>query len=251
MRLVRSELVAFAVLLAGTGLARATDTLIGSVYGTHFAGDYYALGGSFAWQRTFTDGGFVIGFGNTGFPLGTLSEGDVDVYRTLPGSVTINGGVSLGEATTAVRSNTLYKARMSIDAALDSTWTIHAGYQYVDLYLIHGDLLAAGAECRLTQTWTLKAAGGLDAHGTVGARYGSVELGWLQRQRLYAGVVVGRTGYDPAHLGEVTFEERLFQIYVGGAIPVHTATLTIALDTLSLGGAARQTLRIGLAQPIS
>jgi hypothetical protein len=242
--------VALAILLASAGTARGADALIGSVYDTHFDGNFYALGGSLAWQHTFTGGGWLAGYSNTGYPIGTLNEGDVDVYRTFRGPITLNAGLSLGEATTVTRSSTLYKARTSVDVSVNPTWTAHAGVQYVDLYLIHGNLITASLECRLTQAWMVKAGAGVDANGTVGARYGTFEIDWLRRERLYAGIVLGRTGYDPAHLGDTTFEERLLEIYAGAALPISTATLTVGLDTLSLEGVPRQTLRIGLVEPI-
>jgi hypothetical protein len=67
-------------------------------------------------------------------------------------------------------------------------------------------------------------------------------------------LVLGRTGYDPSKLGELGVIRREFQAYAGAALalgsrPLHP-TLTLAADTLSIEGVARQTLRIGFIQPL-
>jgi hypothetical protein len=233
-----------------TLLSHAADVLIGSVYDTHYQGSGDDLGGAIAWQHVGQPGGLLIGISNTGYPIGTLTEGDVDADYIVSPRLTVSGGASLGEASTPGRSNTLYKMRASVDATIDSRWSLHEGYQYFDLYLIHGDLLTSSVECHLPHSLGIRVGGGYDVNGTVANRYGDAEIDWYGKERLYAGVVYGRTGYDPAELGAAPFERRLFQVYAGAAIPVSAATLTIGVDSLSLEGVGRQTVRIGLNQPI-
>lgn len=230
--------------------AYADDTVISNVAGTHFGGDGNEGAVGLTWQHTLDRGGLLFGLNGSEFPVGSLTEVDVDAYAVSSARLSLTGGVSIGEAAGTTQSNTLYKARIYLDSPLGAAWLVHAGYQYIDLDVIHGNLLTASVEFRPIAVWGIKAGAGYDAHGSFLDRHGTVEINWYGPQRLFAGVVLGRTGYDPAALGQISVEERLAQIYLGASVPVALGVLTLGVDTLSLEGASRQTVRIGLVQPI-
>jgi hypothetical protein len=96
----------------------------------------------------------------------------------------------------------------------------------------------------------IKFGGGSHIGGTVADRYAQAEFNWYRRERIYGGVIIGRTGYDPATLGQTANVERLLQLYAGATIPVRGSTLSVGVDSISLESSSRQTLRIGVTQPI-
>jgi hypothetical protein len=235
------------------GAACGSDTVIGSVSGTRFSGGDGTFGGvGLTYEHGIGSAGFLFTASRTDFPIGSLTEFDVDAFKTLSPQLTLTAGASLGDASTPGRSDTLYKARLSADSQLGA-WTLHAGYQYIALDLIHGNLVSSTVEYRTFPALGVKIGGGYHLGGTVADRYGQTEINWYGAgvERIYGGVVVGRTGYDPASLGETAVVERLFQLYAGAAIPIRRAVLTLGLDSLSLESSARQTLRIGLTEPIN
>jgi hypothetical protein len=240
----------FGALLLLAPIAHGADILFGSVFGTHFPGNEAGYGGALTWQRTLDAGGFLLGASDSIYPIGTLSEGDVDTYYRASTHLTVNAGFSVGAAWNGTSPSTLYKGRLSVDSQLNPLWTVHAGYQYIDLDLIHVNLATSSVEYRPVPAWVVKAGGGYSIDGSVADRYGNAEIDWFGKQRFFAGVVLGRTGYDPANLGQVALIERMFQLYTGAAVPIVAGTLNIGLDTLSLEGSARQTLRIGFTQTI-
>jgi hypothetical protein len=233
-------------------VAYAADTVIGSVSTTRFSGGDGTLGGAvLAFEHATNDDGILMTGSRTVFPIGTLSEVDADVFKSLMCHVAVSGGASLGEASTSNLSEVLYKARFSLDSRWNSPWSLHAGYQYIDLDVVHGSLLSSTVEYRATPAGLgVKIGGGSHIGGTVADRYAQAEFNWYQRERFYGGVIIGRTGYDPANLGQTANVERLLQLYAGATIPIRGSTLSLGLDTLSLENSSRQTFRIGVIQPI-
>jgi hypothetical protein len=234
-----------------TPLAQATDTISGSAFVTRY--DAYAwtgYGGTLGYQHASDMGGVIVALSDTRFPVGTLAVVDIDGYRHEWEHVWLSVGGSLGNAATGNQSSTLYKARIAADAQLDPQWVVHLADQFIDLDTIHGHLMTTGAEYRPTPLWGVNVAGGYGVSGTLADRYGQLVLNWYGKDHLYGGLVLGRTGYDPANLGEIAVVRRLFQAYTGAAIPVGHAVLTLALDTLNLEGASRQTLRVGFIKQI-
>lgn len=249
--------------LRGTALAvmtlanigtNASDTVIGGVSGTNFSGSSFnqgTFGGiSLGLQHGMEHGGYLVGVSETDFPIGSLSEVDFDAYRVESPRLSVTAGASVGEAAAGSQSDVLYKARFSIDSQIDPMWSLHGGYQYIDLNAIHGNLIAATVEVRPLPLLGFKVGGCDDVGGTVADRYGSMEINWYGKQHLVAGLIIGRTGYDPASLGEVAVVERLFQLYLGASVPMRVGMIAIGVDTLRLEDSARQTLRIGLSEPI-
>jgi hypothetical protein len=231
--------------------AHGADTIYGSVLGTHFPGNQGSFGGmALAVQHAGSQGGVVVGLSDTDFPDGSLSECDVDAYRVTGSGWSVTGGASLGQAVSDTETSTLYKARVYADGRLDSSWWAHVGYQYIDLDVIHGQILTPGIEYRPDARWGLKVGGGYAPGGTLAGYYETVELDRYLPQHLFAGLILGRTGYDPATLGQVSVVQRLFQAYAGASFPMARGTLTVGLESIDLEGAWRQTLRLGITQPL-
>lgn len=246
----RFNLTVFAAAAIAAVSSHAADTVIGSAFGTRFQGGQYAYGASLALQHPWNQGGFVFGWNYSEFPIGSLSELDLDIYRTESARLSATAGVSVGEAIAGAQTNVLYKARFSIDSQFDPEWAIHAGYQYIDLNVIHGNLASASIEYRPVPHLGIKAGGGRDLTGTDAERYGNLEINWYGSTRLFGGVILGRTGYDPASLGDSSAVQRLFQFYACAAVPTKAGTLTIGVDSLSLERDSRQTIRLGFTSPI-
>ncbi len=242
-------LSAWAVLLLRMQSVHADDSVLSDVFGIRFPGAQYAYGGSLSLKHVTSSGGVVAGFSDTQFPVGSLAVADVDVYRHETEHFYFSAGASLGDANTGSHSDILYKARLSVDAQIDPRWLVRMGDQFIDLNVIHGHLLTGGVQYRPTPKWGIDVSGGYGLSGTLADRYGQLALNWYGTDRLYGGVVIGRTGYDPANLGEVAAIRRLFQVYGGASIPIARGSLTLGFDSLSLDGAPRQTLRIGVVEP--
>lgn len=244
------------VLLASAFPAQASDTISGSAFSTRYdAYDWTGYGGSLSYQHASDMGGVIVTLNDTAYPIGSLKVVDLDAYRHEWDHVFISAGGSVGEALVpGAPSSTLYKAHLAVDTQFDPRWVTHLADQYIDLDQIHGHLMTTGVEYRPTPEWGVNVAGGYALSGTLADRYGQLALNWYGVEHLYGGLVLGRTGYDPAELGEVGAIRREFQAYVGAALPLGSGpyhpTLTIAADTLSIEGVARQTLRIGFVQPI-
>lgn len=246
----------------GGPLALGADNALGELYGTRYPGDGFAYGGSLAFQHATAQGGVVLGVGElrlpsglvvagTQAPAGALVVGDIDAYRIETAHFTFTGGASFGEATSGSTSNNLYKARVAVDLKIDSAWSVRLADQYLDFNIIHGHVLNSAVEYRPAPLWGVAVSGGYAVTGTVADRYGQIAVNWYGTQHLFAGVIVGRTGYDPATLGETAVVRRLAQVYLGAGIPLPLGTLTLGADTLNLAGAARDTLRVGFIRPIS
>jgi hypothetical protein len=240
-----------AALIGLAGAAHASDMMTGNVTGTRFSGGDGTFGGiGLTYEHATESAGVLVGLSGTDFPVGSLTELDLDAFKILSPRLTVSGGASYGSAATLDRTDNLYKTRLTADFKVDQALTLHANYQYIDLDLIHGNLAAGSVEYRPSQSFGIKAGGGFQIGGTIDAHYGQTEIDWYGPERIYGGLVMGRTGYDPATLGETAVEERLFQIYLGTSIPIRRTILTLGFDWLSLESSARQTLRIGLTEPI-
>jgi hypothetical protein len=228
MRLLRPEILVAALGLVAAPTAHATDTVIANATGIRFPGDEYAYGGALTLQHAGVAGGVLFGLNSTRFPIGTLTDFDADAYRVM-GRWAVTAGGSLGRAAAGPNVNTLQKAHLLLDYQVDTKWTVHAGDTYVHLARVEGQLLNASAEYRLAEGWSFKAGGGC----------------------AITGIVDGRTGYDPAALGQISVVSRLLQLYSGASIPIGKTSLLLGLDTLDLEGRARQSLRIGFSRPIT
>jgi len=238
-------------------LVQASDTLSGSVFGTRYdAYSWDGYGGSLAYQHASDMGGVIVTLNDTEYPTGTLKVVDLDGYRHEWEHVWISAGGSIGDASlTGSPSSTLYKAHVAVDTQFDPQWVTHLADQFIDLDQIHGHLMTTGVEYRPTPLWGVNLAGGYAVSGTLADRYGQVVLNWYGVEHFYGGLVLGRTGYDPARLGEVGAVRREFQAYAGAALPLGHAAgapiLTLAADTLSIEGVSRQTLRVGIIKQIN
>lgn len=244
--------------------AHASDTVSGSVFDTHYdappgrvivVGAGNGNGESLAYQHASDDGGVIIALNNTEFPVGALRFADLDAYRHEWEHVWISAGGTIGETSIpGTPSSTLYKVRVAVDTQFDPQWVTHLGDQFIDLDQIHGHLATTSLEYRPEPRWGVKLGGGYAISGTLADRYGQVGLNWYGVQNFYGGLILGRTGYDPARLGEIAAVRREFQAYAGAALPLGSApqhaTLTVAADSLSIEGVARQTLRLGFIKPI-
>jgi hypothetical protein len=245
------------LLLALCGCAaQASDTISGSVFGTRYDSYHWSgYGGSLGYQHASDLGGVIVTLNDTEYPVGSLKVVDLDAYRHEWDHVWISAGASIGDALIdGSPSSTLYKAHVAVDTQFDPRWVTHLADQFIDLDQVHGHLMTSGVEYRPTPRWGVNVAGGYALSGTLADRYGQLALNWYGVEHLYGGVVLGRTGYDPARLGEVGAVRREFQVYAGAALPLGSApqhaTLTLAADTLSVEGVARQTLRIGFIKPV-
>lgn len=250
-------------LLCGFGgpLAFGADNLIGEIYSTRYPGDAFAYGGSLAFQHATALGGAVVGVSGlqlpsglvvagTTAPVGSLVVGDIDAYRIETAHLTFTGGASFGSASSGSTSNDLYKARVAVDSKIDTAWSVRLADQYIDFNVIHGHVLSSAVEYRPAPLWAVAVSGGYAISGTAADRYGQLAVNWYGSEHLFAGVIAGRTGYDPATLGETSVVRRLSQVYVGAGIPVPLGTLTFGADTLNLAGVSRETLRVGFIRPI-
>jgi len=248
---LRKRILACCAALSCFHMVYASDTISGSILGSRFPGNEASYGGGLTYQHASDTGGVLLGIGDTKFPVGSLAVVDVDAYRHQFEHFWFTAGASLGDAQADDHSSTLYKVRLAMDTRIDPQWSARLADQFIDLDMIHGHLMTAGAEYRVTPLWGLGVSGGYSLSGTLADRYGQVSVNWYGRQHTYGGIVLGRTGYDPANLGETAAIRRLFQVYAGTNIPVGHAIVTLAADTLNLEGATRQTLRIGIIEPIN
>jgi hypothetical protein len=243
------QLVALATLL--TSAAHGATTLSGDGAVTRFPGGDDAYSGSLTLLQTTQNGGFLLGLSDTRFPIGKLTEGDVDVYHALNTMFNVSGGLSLGESNSGVvHDSTLYKARLALDARIDPKWSVRIADQFIDLDTVHGHLATVGTEFRPTLKWGIDLTGGYALSGTLPDRYGQLVVNWFGTEHLYSGVIFGRTGYDPASLGATASIRRLFEVYAGAAMPVPHGTLSVSIDATNLEGQLRQTLRVGFMEPI-
>ena len=261
----RSSLLAWLFAACWAPLVQATDTVSGSAFYTHYdaspgpvilVGAGNGNGESFAYQHASDAGGVIVALNNTEFPVGTLKFADLDAYRHEWEHVWISAGGTIGVAEIpGTPSSTLYKLRVAVDTQFDPQWVTHLADQFIDLDQIHGHLMTTGVEYRPTPQWGVTAAGGYALSGTLADRYGQVALSYYGVDHFYGGLILGRTGYDPARLGEVAAVRREFQAYAGAALPLGHGTrapiLTLAADTLSIEGVARQTLRVGIIKQIN
>jgi hypothetical protein len=232
-------------------VAHATDTLIGGIQGTHFPGE--ELGGyavDLTWQHSGTNGGLLLGATDTKVPEGSLQVLDLDGYRLQWQHLSLSGGMSLGDAQTRNGSNLLYKARLAADSQINPNWSVRLADQYIDLNLLHGQLMDAAVEFRPTPHWGIRLAGGYSVSGTLADRYGQAVLNWYGATHIFGGIVAGRTGFDPATLGENAAVRQLREGYAGAALPMHWGSLNLSVDVLSLDGASRETLRLGFSIPL-
>jgi hypothetical protein len=245
-----------ALVLASVCPVQASDTISGSGFTTRYdAYDWTGYGGSLAYQHASDLGGVIGTLNDTEYPTGSLKVVDLDGYRHEWDHVWISAGGSIGDAViTGAPSSTLYKAHLAVDTQFNPQWLTHLADQFIDLDQIHGHLMTTGVEYRPTPRWGVNVAGGYALSGTLADRYGQLALSWYGVEHFYGGLVLGRTGYDPARLGEIGAVRREFQAYTGASVPLgagpYHPTLTLAADTLSIEGLARQTLRIGFIQPI-
>ena len=256
----RSPIAGWLLAALWAPLVQASDSISGSAFVTHYdanpgsvilVGAGTGNGESFAYQHASDNGGAIIALNNTEFPIGTLKFADLDAYRHEWDHVWVSVGGTIGVAEVpGSPSSTLYKVRAAVDTQFDPQWVTHLADQFIDLDQIHGHLMTTGVEYRPTPQWGINVAGGYGLSGTLADRYGQLVLNWYGKDHLYGGLVLGQTGYDPANLGEIAVVRRLFQAYTGAAIPVGHAVLTLALDTLNLEGASRQTLRVGFIKQI-
>jgi hypothetical protein len=236
--------------LAGVAAAPAADTVIADFFDTRFPQNWYGYGGSLTVVHSEPGGGVVVAATDTQVPVGSLFVVDVDAYRLQTGRLTVSAGLSVGDAKSPTTSDSLYKARISADLQLDSHWFVHAGDQYVDLNAIRGQLASGSAEYRPSPQWGVKLGGGYSISGTLADRYAETALHWYGTTPMYGGLVVGRTGYDPANLGLISVVRQLRQEYVGAGIPLRRWTLNLEADNLTLNGQSRQTVHIGVTRAI-
>lgn len=242
--------VCLAAMLVGN-FAHAADTLIGGIQATHFPGE--ELGGydvDLTWQHFSPAGGLLLGASDTKVPDGSLEVVNLDGYRLAWQHLTLSAGASLGDAQIPNRSNLLYKARLAADSQLDANWSARLADQYIDLNLLHGQLMDAAVEYRPTPHWGIRIAGGYTVSGTLADRYGQLVLNWYGASHFFAGLVAGRTGFDPATLGESAAVRQLREGYAGAGLPMHWGTLSVSVDVLSLDGANRETARLGFSIPV-
>ncbi len=232
----------------GTQPVEADEIVTGGVTGTRFEHGGYAYGGTLSWQQPIAQGGVLANLSSTDYPIGRLTSLDLDGYGHLTSALTISGGMSLGDATGDGRSDELFKARIALDARLDSQWSIHLADQYTDLAEIHGQLVVVSTQYMPTLAYGISLGGGYGLTGTVADRYAAISINSYGRLQAYGGVVYGRTGYDPATLGQVAIIRHLVQVYAGFSVPLKHGRLTLGADSLDLEGDNRQTLRIGYIQ---
>jgi hypothetical protein len=250
LRWLNRGIIGWLALLAGTP-AHATDTLIGGVQAAHFPGE--ELGGYAAdltWQHSNANGGVLCGTTDTKVPQGSLAVVDVDGYRLQWQHLTLGAGASLGSAQTGNGSDLLYKARISADSQINPNWSVRLADQYIDLNLLHGQLMDTAVEYKPTPHWGIRLAGGYSVSGTLADRYGQLVLNWYGASHIFGGLVAGRTGFDPATLGESAAVRQLREGYAGVGWPMHWGILSVSADVLSLDGAARETLRLGFSIPL-
>jgi hypothetical protein len=238
------------MIMALSGAAHGSDVVIADVGATRYPGDDIGHSGSLTLQQSGVDGGVLLGASSTDVPAGSLIAGDLDGYFIQSKRVTISAGLSYGDAEAGSRTIPLYKARLAADLQINSSWSIRAADQYIDFDLVHGQTLTFSSEYRVAPSWGVKCAGGFSPGGTIAGRYGEIALHWYGPQYVFGGIVIGRTGYDLATLGEVDEVQQLRQVYAGTSIPFRRMTLNIAADILTLNGLPRQTLHIGVSWPI-
>lgn len=234
----------------GGPLARGADIVIADLSATRYPGNEDGYSGSLTLQQSGENGGVLLGATKMTVPAGSLVVGNLDGYLIESKQVTLSAGMSIGDATTDARNISLYKARLAADVQINPSWSIRAADQYVDFDVIHGQIMSLGSEYRVNPSWGVKCAAGYSLGGTVADRYGEIALHWYGPEYVFAGIVVGRTGYDLVDLGQVDLVRRLRQAYLGTSIPLRRATLNISADDLALDGQSRQTLHIGVTWPI-
>jgi hypothetical protein len=235
----------------GGSLSRGADIVIADLGATRYPGNEDGYSGSLTLQQSGENGGVLLGAGKMTVPAGSLVTGNLDGYRIESKQVTLSAGLSIGDATTDARAISLYKARLAVDVQVNPSWSIRAADQYVDFDVIHGQVMSIGGEYRVDPRWGVKCAAGYALGGTAADRYGEIAVHWYGPEYVYAGIVAGRTGYDPATLGQIDLVRRLRQAYLGTSIPLRRATLNISADDLALDGQSRQTVHIGVTWPIT
>lgn len=231
-------------------IASSTESLGVETGVTRFSPDSYAYGTSLSLKESGQTGGALFGLSSYEYPVGSLSTVDVDAYRRESSHLTLSGGMSVGTAAGTTTTSTLYKARFAVDGWINPTWSARIADQYIDLDMIRGHLMTVGIDYRPTPKWGLGASSGYAVSGTVADRYGQLSVNWFGTQHLFGGVVLGRSGYDQSNLGETAVVRRLFQVYAGGSFPLKIGTLTVSTDSVDLGGAGRQSLRLGFIESI-
>ena len=248
---LRHRKCAWLLLVLGAASTHAADSLSVTTGGTNYSDSSASYGGSVGLLHTASRWGVAAAASDTVYAIGKLGVVDFDAYSLTTAKLTLSGGVSLGSATTPATTDTLVKARIALEARPTASWALRCSDQYIELAQIHGHLVTGGAEFLPEPKIGIKVSGGYSVSGTLADRYGNFEFDWYGKSHLFAGVVAGRTGYDPSTLGQITEIRHLVQVYTGASIPLHRVTLTVALDNINLAGAPRQSLRLGLVIPFS
>jgi hypothetical protein len=245
-------LLALLLLLAG-GVVRADDRVIADFAATRYVNDQIGYLASLVLQEELAHGGVLFGMTDIKVPMGSLYSADVDGYHRWS-RYTFSLGGSVGDAETggtrysSSTSSILYKMRAGADVRFDAQWSAHVGEQFIHLDNIHGVLLTSHAEYHPTPQWSINPGFGFGTAGNLADRYGELSAHWFGPQHVYAGIVIGRTGYDMENLGAVAVIRQLREEYLGISIPLHGISLNVLLDNLSLDGQARQTLHLGVTR---
>jgi hypothetical protein len=242
---------AMVCVLAATGSAAATDTLVASGQSVNF--------GSAIPPGTAESLDWIHQDANQQFwDLGTTVErfGDFDLsVARLMGSFNVAAGNSVagtleaGPGTAAGEHYTFTRATLEGTRVVSTRFQFSGGGQYVDADNARVLIL------RLESAWlppgplSFRAQLGQSVDGNLPTRFATVRVDYVRKIQLYAGVSAGRGAQSIVEFGNVRYEH-FTDAFVGAAMPFSRCTVGLSGDWLDLPTSTRRTATLTLTVPL-
>ena len=234
--------------------ASHADTLTSSGQVDQLSGGGSGRGGAIDWTRSYADGD-LLSLGAASFSIAgsRWSFARASVASRPSERLTLLAQTSLGSGRDD-RGRFRYRI---VGAGVDfrATPSVHLKFddQYFDVATTQGHLLRVGAVLLPAAGWSIEGAHARSAGGNLDTAFWTARVErTVASMRLFGGMARGRSRTEVFNTGFSSRSETdLHQVFLGFAMPVGSAELTIVADALDLDTVRRRTLGVALKFALS